>query len=621
MTALIVHVAQCKFFYYNMAKGSRRGEDYESADDLSDDERTYRDTYENSEEYISLSNEYLTLDKAKDLPEDDEDEEFFGKKKAAVESDEEETVARNAWGNDSRNFYDHSAESEVGSEDEDDEALEARLQEARQIRLDQMALMRSAGSSTLADFKIATGSQDTGKQEVASVVDESIALDVLLGNLSRNKETQPSEETSKVEAEAVEEFCANFDDLLEPAILESVPYLKIMQGPNADKLRLAPHAKGLLELQLGITLWYGLVIKAVRCEPCPAVLAQCEKVAKARKRLLRWREKIGEEKLHLLRITLEGIVSMDVQDSAEDNSDDVKSIMAQVYGDNDSTAGDDDELDDDLAEEDHDENLDDDDDDEEINRADGSSLLKKALKVLQMRKEHEFASKKAQLASIVSSYEGFGTQKLKRNLTAAKEGQSEHEIERQRKTAARAITQISREASSRADKAQKEFDAMRGVKAVREVGKASRRRVQESVSSKVAIEGTEIEASGEEKSEALVLAEKLVEAQRKISQKKKTARNEARHIESLKRLPALPVAVEDGEAREITREIEKNRGLTRKRKKYEGHARVHNRLKYKNKLKKMSGVTMKAQTAASSGDYAGEAAGITVHVNRGKKLR
>lgn len=37
----------------------------------------------------------------------------------------------------------------------------------------------------------------------------------------------------------------------------------------------------------------------------------------------------------------------------------------------------------------------------------------------------------------------------------------------------------------------------------------------------------------------------------------------------------------------ITREIKTNRGLVRKRKKFEGNARVHNRMKYQQKAKKL----------------------------------
>eukprot|EP01055_Gregarina_sp_Pseudo9_P000686 Gregarina_sp_Pseudo_9__685@NODE_1436_length_1604_cov_6_517572_g1333_i0_p1_GENE_NODE_1436_length_1604_cov_6_517572_g1333_i0NODE_1436_length_1604_cov_6_517572_g1333_i0_p1_ORF_typecomplete_len524_score79_69Sas10/PF09368_10/5_1e18_NODE_1436_length_1604_cov_6_517572_g1333_i071578 len=82
-------------------------------------------------------------------------------------------------------------------------------------------------------------------------------------------------------------------------------------------------------------------------------------------------------------------------------------------------------------------------------------------------------------------------------------------------------------------------------------------------------------------------------------------------------LPSLPREVEG--PREITREIEKNRGLTRKRKKYEGHARVHNRVKYARKLKKLSGVTRKADFGQAE-NYSGEASGIASYFKKKKKL-
>eukprot|EP01054_Gregarina_sp_Poly1_P002929 Gregarina_sp_Poly_1__2928@NODE_1819_length_3275_cov_85_079177_g1180_i0_p1_GENE_NODE_1819_length_3275_cov_85_079177_g1180_i0NODE_1819_length_3275_cov_85_079177_g1180_i0_p1_ORF_typecomplete_len525_score106_40Sas10/PF09368_10/5_2e03Sas10/PF09368_10/2e20_NODE_1819_length_3275_cov_85_079177_g1180_i015533127 len=116
--------------------------------------------------------------------------------------------------------------------------------------------------------------------------------------------------------------------------------------------------------------------------------------------------------------------------------------------------------------------------------------------------------------------------------------------------------------------------------------------------------------------------EKELETQMKAEEKKnkplKTqAKKETSREKSLAHLPKLPKEVEG--AREISRDIEKNRGLTRKRKKYEGHARVHNRLKYARKLKKLSGVTRKADVSGAA-NYAGEASGISAHVRRSLRL-
>eukprot|EP01053_Blabericola_migrator_P001546 Blabericola_migrator_1__1545@NODE_1409_length_4611_cov_20_763424_g937_i0_p2_GENE_NODE_1409_length_4611_cov_20_763424_g937_i0NODE_1409_length_4611_cov_20_763424_g937_i0_p2_ORF_typecomplete_len295_score79_41Sas10/PF09368_10/2_1e03Sas10/PF09368_10/1_6e03Sas10/PF09368_10/2_9e21SPAM/PF02090_15/22SPAM/PF02090_15/43_NODE_1409_length_4611_cov_20_763424_g937_i020722956 len=124
------------------------------------------------------------------------------------------------------------------------------------------------------------------------------------------------------------------------------------------------------------------------------------------------------------------------------------------------------------------------------------------------------------------------------------------------------------------------------------------------------------------KASETVLAKPKVKKADETRVTKKTRKNEVQKVktapkEKALRLPELPPEV-DG-PRGITKQIEKNRGLTRKRKKYEGHARVHNRLKYAKRLKRMSGVTRKADPENAM-NYGGEASGITGHVRRSQKI-
>ncbi|EZG55043.1 Sas10 carboxy-terminal domain protein [Gregarina niphandrodes] len=103
---------------------------------------------------------------------------------------------------------------------------------------------------------------------------------------------------------------------------------------------------------------------------------------------------------------------------------------------------------------------------------------------------------------------------------------------------------------------------------------------------------------------------------------KKAARLEMQRKKALDSLPKLPAEIQDPtSARELSRNIKSNRGLMRIRKKYSGHARVANKLKYAKKVKKLSGRLRKADEQTASGDYAGESHGITSHVNRSRKLQ
>lgn len=112
---------------------------------------------------------------------------------------------------------------------------------------------------------------------------------------------------------------------------------------------------------------------------------------------------------------------------------------------------------------------------------------------------------------------------------------------------------------------------------------------------------------------------KLDDSIRKKQEQRKAAVDEQeRQRRLLASLPPLPQEVAG--ARAVSKEIEKNRGLVRMRKKYSGNARVSNRRKYMNKLKKLSGVKMKAVNADARGGYGGETAGITMHVTRSRKL-
>ncbi|CDJ59691.1 hypothetical protein, conserved [Eimeria maxima] len=74
----------------------------------------------------------------------------------------------------------------------------------------------------------------------------------------------------------------------------------------------------------------------------------------------------------------------------------------------------------------------------------------------------------------------------------------------------------------------------------------------------------------------------------------------------------------DGQRR-ITREIQTNRGLVRKRKKFDGNARVHNRMKYQQKAKKLKSIRQEMRPVEDR-SYSGEASGLRPNLKRSRTL-
>ncbi|XP_055388516.1 uncharacterized protein LOC129617165 [Condylostylus longicornis] len=99
--------------------------------------------------------------------------------------------------------------------------------------------------------------------------------------------------------------------------------------------------------------------------------------------------------------------------------------------------------------------------------------------------------------------------------------------------------------------------------------------------------------------------------------------------QQLKTLPTLDDEVEGKRGTSYT--IEKNKGLVRKRKRIEGTARAHNRMKYERKLKRLKvrmtsqkschyfvpqGTQQDMREGTASGNYGGEATGIKTHLKK-----
>lgn len=97
--------------------------------------------------------------------------------------------------------------------------------------------------------------------------------------------------------------------------------------------------------------------------------------------------------------------------------------------------------------------------------------------------------------------------------------------------------------------------------------------------------------------------------------------NERRLVRSIPSLP-LDIPLSSNGDRYASKEIERNRGLVRQRKKTSGNARVSNRRKYEKKLQRLSGgkVLKAVDPIRGSGTYGGESSGISIHVNRSRKL-
>ncbi|KEP63065.1 UNVERIFIED_CONTAM: Sas10 C-terminal domain-containing protein [Hammondia hammondi] len=98
---------------------------------------------------------------------------------------------------------------------------------------------------------------------------------------------------------------------------------------------------------------------------------------------------------------------------------------------------------------------------------------------------------------------------------------------------------------------------------------------------------------------------------------RKTAKKKQMEERAKAFIPSVPEAV-DGQ-RATTRQILKNKGLTRKRKKFEGNARVHNRMKFESKMKKLK--TIRPPGREVEGDsYMGEESGIRTNLKKSRTL-
>jgi len=107
------------------------------------------------------------------------------------------------------------------------------------------------------------------------------------------------------------------------------------------------------------------------------------------------------------------------------------------------------------------------------------------------------------------------------------------------------------------------------------------------------------------------------------SQNKKAAKAVRRVAEAAEAAAAfasteLAEAAPD-EARKVGRDIEKNRGLTRQRKKIDGNVRVKNREKFRKAVIRRNGQVRAVQTQ-SDGPYGGEATGIKKNVSHSKRF-
>jgi U3 small nucleolar RNA-associated protein 3 len=106
--------------------------------------------------------------------------------------------------------------------------------------------------------------------------------------------------------------------------------------------------------------------------------------------------------------------------------------------------------------------------------------------------------------------------------------------------------------------------------------------------------------------------------QRKASRSERRAAADQETVEARRAAPAGDVAG-DGEAREAGRQIEKNRGLTRERKKIDANPRVKNREKFRKATIRRKG-QVRGVSEGASGPYAGEATGIKKNVSHSTRF-
>ncbi|KAK6587915.1 hypothetical protein RS030_81432 [Cryptosporidium xiaoi] len=100
----------------------------------------------------------------------------------------------------------------------------------------------------------------------------------------------------------------------------------------------------------------------------------------------------------------------------------------------------------------------------------------------------------------------------------------------------------------------------------------------------------------------------------KFKQEKKLNKISRRNEFNSRNMPNIDDLVDSGSRRASTSEMIKNKGLTRKRKKIEGNARVHNRLKYKKAIKRLKGIQRGTREYENS--YSGESTGLKDNIKR-----
>jgi len=106
------------------------------------------------------------------------------------------------------------------------------------------------------------------------------------------------------------------------------------------------------------------------------------------------------------------------------------------------------------------------------------------------------------------------------------------------------------------------------------------------------------------------------------SQKKRKTTTDPKAKKSKKQVSLPPLAKEEeisGNKRKVTREIEKNKGLTPYRKKENRNPRIKHKKKYDKAIKKQKSV--RGGSADTSKPYAGEKTGIKPSITRSISLK
>ena len=111
-----------------------------------------------------------------------------------------------------------------------------------------------------------------------------------------------------------------------------------------------------------------------------------------------------------------------------------------------------------------------------------------------------------------------------------------------------------------------------------------------------------------------------VAAQQKQRKQGKAERRAAEEESSREALRAAPTdQATEGEGRKVGRQIEKNRGLTRQRKKEDANPRVKNREKFRKAVIRRNGQVRTVQVT-SDGPYGGELTGIKKNVSHSTRF-